>query len=229
MQEQIVNRKSEIVNQIELVLVRVAHRPFGLLMSQIYNIVRPETQSFKVKTYPDEQVGREWGEIEYRGSTSILKVLELARVLKLPLVEPIERSQILLTGKAQATGVISQPFGVACDDILSIITLPLDDLRPMPFWLFKKRLGKLIWSAALIERKLLVGQVEPAEFDLDNDLLGENQAKDSLEELGLIFTPSLAPYKPEISLRREASKPKDERQPVMLLDLDVLRRRIYDT
>src|SRR5690242_14474026 len=88
------SKRAEVSNQVEIVLVKVAHQPFGLLMSQIYNIVRPENQAVKVQSQPAPEAGREWGEIDYRGDT--LMVLELARMLKMPLVEPIERSQILL-------------------------------------------------------------------------------------------------------------------------------------
>lgn len=220
-------QRAEVSSQVEIVLVKVAHQPFGLLMSQIYNIVRPENQGVKVKTRPDPEAGREWGEIEYRGDS--LMVLELARMLKMPLVEPIERSQILLSGKLQPNGAIVQPFGVACDDILSITRLPLDDMRPIAEWLFRKRLGKLIWSAALVDRKLLAEQqnVNP----VSQRLMEEAQVEQSLQELGLAMPPvlesvPLTKFNDILRLKRD-TKPRDERFPVMLLDLDVLRRLIY--
>lgn len=220
-------KRAEGAGQIEVVLVKVAHQPFGLLMSQIYNIVRPDNQGVRVRTRPDAEAGRDWGEIEYRGDA--LMVLELARMLLLPLVEPIERSQILLSGRLQPNGAIVQPFGVACDDILSITRLPFDDLRPTPEWLFRKRLGKLLWGAALVDRKLLVEQHEASA--INKGLLDETQLEDSLQELGLALPPMLTTipitaYNTELRLKRD-TKPKDERLPVMLLDLDVLRHRVY--
>lgn len=211
---------------IELVLVKVAHQPFGLLMSQVYNIVRPEDRGVKLLKHPTSGEGREWGEIEYRGQT--LKVLELARMLHLSLVEPLERSQILLGGKLSAGGAIIEPFGVACDDIIVITTVNSEDLRTVPGWLFYKRLGKLVWGAALLERELLVTQdeVEGIPGDL---LVGAPVRGDELSILGqpvTFTTPHLNPAPSSGRLMREA-KPKDERRPVMLLDLDVLRRRIY--
>lgn len=205
---------------IELVLVKVAHQPFGLLMNQIFNIVRPEDRGVRVKQPPALEKGREWGEIEYRGQT--LKVLELARLLHLPLVEPIERSQILLGGKLTTSGAIIEPFGVACDDIIIITAVPKEDLRPVPGWLFQKRLGKLIWGAALLNRELLVTQhdIEGIPGDL---LVGAALRGD---RLGLLGQPATASS--EGRLMREA-KPVDERRPVLLIDLEILRRRIYNS
>lgn len=142
--------------QVEIVIVMAAHQPFGLLMNQVYNIVRPQNQAVRVIAQPNPAQGRQWGEIEYQGGS--LRVLELARMLQLPLVEPIDRSKILLTGKLLANGTIEKPFGLAVDDIMVVQPVGLDNLRLLPDWLCKKRLGKLVWGAALLERETLEQQ-----------------------------------------------------------------------
>ncbi len=226
--------KTQNSNRVELILVRVAHQPFGLLMSQVYNIVRPDVHGVKLLRRPDKNGGREWGEIEYRGAP--LRVLELARMLHLPPVEPIERSQILLSGQIMPSGEIVQPFGIACDDIAAITSATLEDMRPVPGWLFQKRLGKLIWSAVLVARTIL--QEQHAMQGLGDNVLDSLQIEDSLSELGVIMPPvATVPITPTFSLNRYSSKagelkrevkPGDERIPVMLLNLEILRQRILN-
>lgn len=209
---------------VRVVLVSVAHQPFGLLMSQVYNVIRPGAQGFKLKQQPDSENGREWGEIEYRGQA--LRVIELARLLHLPLTEPIEYSQILLCGQLNSRGAILEPFGIACDDILSATqTFSIEELRLLPGWLFYKRLGRLIWGAALVNRKVLeeqpqlapglpgLGLLEVASVGLD---LSQNKSK-----------PLSALKKGKATDFKHDFHPAETQRPVMLLDLEVVRRRLF--
>lgn len=230
--------------QVEIVIVMAAHQPFGLLMNQVYNIVRPQNQAIRIICQPDPVHGRQWGEIEYQGGG--LRVLELARMLQLPLVEPIDRSKILLTGKLLPNGTIEKPFGLAVDDILVVQPVSMDNLRLLPDWLCKKRLGKLVWGAALLEREGLEQQSALHHIAAEG-LLGPLQVA-SFEAAGAKFdsaTAALAELLPpgeELlppvfgsganGLTRAPEKPANtdpsQYRPVVLLDLAALKDIAYN-
>ena len=207
-------------NQVELILIEVTHQPFGILMSQVYNIINPDGQALKIRQAPKPELGQEWGEIEYR--RQVLPIIELARLLYLPLVEPLEESQVLLSGEFQSDGPLRQSFGVACNDILNVVKLPIEDLRPVPAWLFHKRLGKLIWSVALLEPELLMQR-----YSIEGLSLNFGRSELPAVELEAVVSSRLMPdsryWKAE---RKREVKPKDERQPILLLDLEAIRQRM---
>jgi hypothetical protein len=222
--------------QVELIIVMAAHQPFGLLMNQVYNIVRSQGQAIKVISQPDPEQGRQWGEIEYQGGK--LRVLELARMLRMPLVEPIDRSKILLSGKLLPSSTLEKPFGLAVDDILVVRQVGLDNLRLLPEWLCRKQLGKLIWGVALMDQADLEQQdgfnqvqantwVAPLQFishEPENNSL--NQVKpEPIGQNGLLtgFTTGRAAESGKLSSPETIAY-----RPVVLLNLDVLKDMAYD-
>jgi hypothetical protein len=229
--------------QVEIVIVMAAHQPFGLLMNQVYNIVRPQNQAVRIICQPDPAHGRQWGEIEYQGGG--LRVLELARMLQLPLVEPIDRSKILLTGKLLPNGTIEKPFGLAVDDILVVQPVPMDNLRLLPDWLCKKRLGKLVWGAALLQREGLeqqsalhhiaaeglLGPLQVASFEGAN--VNFDSATAALAELlppGEEFLPPVFGANSNgiaKAIEKPANTDPSQSRPVVLLDLAALRDIAY--
>lgn len=223
--------------QVEIILVMTGRQPFGMLMSQVYNIVRIHSEKFKILQSPNAAKDRVWGEIEYMEGR--LRVLELARILQLPSLEPLQRSKILLSGKLLPNGSISQPFGVAIDDILSVRLVPMEDLRLVPGWLTRKRLGKLLWGAAMIDRDALIQQGTLNELNSE-DLISPVQIAEFMAEAANFsgsasFMPVPTPKTSEINpittfLGANAARfgqPIEKQRPVMLLDLDVLKYLAY--
>lgn len=230
-------KEKEASASVEIVLVMAAHQPFGLLMSQVYNIVRPQSEGIRALTLPQPAKGRYWGEIAYQDGR--LRVLELARMLQMPLVEPIDRSKILLTGALQPNGALTDSFGLAVDDILAVQHLPLNDLRLLPEWLCRKRLGKLVWAMALVERAVLAQQGANTELDTEN-LLAPVHLADFMSEavsfgadLGLAVPSQSAAASVSASpaLTFTAGSPSEKaggsqeqsRRPVVLLNLEALK------
>jgi chemotaxis signal transduction protein len=189
--------------RVELLLVVSGNQPFAILMTQVHNVVRPGPDGIEVLHEPNSDEPYASGEIYYQGEG--LKVLELPRALQLPLVEPINRSRILVCGKLKPDGTLENPFGVAIEDVIAVKTYSLDDLRLLPKWLTDGIPG-LIWGAVLVEREVLVhektldsGVLEPVNF-------GDFSSSNSFEN-GQTF--------------------KDSQRPVMLLDLEVLRSVLF--
>ncbi|MEI6043525.1 MAG: chemotaxis protein CheW [Chloroflexota bacterium] len=212
--------------QVEVILVKVAHQPFGLLMSQVYNIVRPDNGEVTLRQHHTK--GQTWREIEYRGE--FLKIVELDRILYLSQGEPLELEyrQILLSGRIHPSGLMVEPFGVLCDEILVITSISTDDLRPIPGWLFKKRLGKLIWGAALLKPEVLVEKYDLQ--GLSDNVLDGKGSNLTHQNFPVFATPPSVgqPKGSTTSLLHTAQSNQDERRPVMLLDLEILHRRIYN-
>jgi chemotaxis signal transduction protein len=231
-------RRGDIANRadanrvVDVVVVIVGHQPFGLLVSQVYNIVRSATENLNVLREPDPKNGRQWGEIAYSGGT--LRVMELARMLQLSLVEPLSRSKVLLSGKLLPNGNIEQPFGVAVDDILAVRTVNLEDLRVLPDWLCRKRLGRLLWGAALIDKTELVQQSIVNEFNSANvlspvqfsDFLSEAMSFGSNGAVAPISLPQAQPLRSFVATDTNRTT-EEVRRPVMLMDLDVLKEIAY--
>lgn len=226
--------------QTEVILVMSARQPFGMLMSQVYNIVRTYGENLKVISWPEPEKGRIWGEIQYMEGK--LRVLELNRILNLPVGEPLQRSKILLSGKLLPDGSIEQPFGIAIDDILSVRQVPLEDLRLLPDWLTYKRLGRLLWGAAMIDRDALIQQGTLNELNSE-DLVTNLQIADFMAEAAS-FTNQNSQAAPNPTKRPEVNPvlsfigvntntpnrfghPTEKQRPVMLLDLDVLKGLAY--
>ncbi len=235
--------KKDKGQQIEVIIVMAAHQPFGLLMNQVYNIVRPQGAGVQILRQPNAAKGRFWGEIEYQSGR--LRVLELARMLLMPLVEPIDRSKILLTGKLQQNGTIEQQFGLAVDDILSVQQVGLDQLRLLPGWLCQKRLGKLVWGVALVEREALAQQSSLNQLHSEGLLVPlqvtafiqagvgfEKEPTDWAEPRTLL--PAIENERlsglsnmPESDLKDKPRVADTQYRPVILLDLDVLKNIAY--
>jgi chemotaxis signal transduction protein len=221
--------QSSLDQTVELILVQVANQPFGLLMKQVYNIARPEANLFSVKSQPDPANGREWAEIFYQGKT--LSVLELASKLHLTPAEPLDTSKILLSGQFVPGGTIQQPFGVSVDDIIGVCHIGLDHLRLLDDWVCRKRLGRLIWGVALVGRETLThhngsGELQPASpFSGIISETGPLPGQVQRNKNGRI-----APAPTGSSGLEDRSRVKNnlpEEQPVMLLDLEILRATLY--
>ncbi len=231
-------------NSVEIVLVKAAHQPFGLLMTQVYNIVRPTSEGIRVQQWPDPHNGRPWAEIDYNGGR--LRVLELAAMLQMPLVEPIDRSKIVLTGQMKPDGSLDSPFGLAVDDVIAVRGVALDNLRLMPGWLCQKRLGRLIWGMALLDRESLA-QEETGAFLTPVNLLTPVQLSDFMSEAVSFENnaynsgsnsrwatpngPTSLPVQSEPDLNRFGSTVPGEvptLRPVMLINLEMLKKVAYD-
>ncbi len=229
--------------RVELILVKIAHQPFALLMSQIYNIVRPQDGHFQLLRPPDPLSNRLWGEISYLDTQ--LRVLELTRMLHLPLVEPIESSRILLTGKLMPDGLIQEPYGLAVDDILAVQMLSLNELRLLPRWVCQKRLGQLIWAIALLDQTSLSEQNVIKDLSAQSGLASVRLSEFMVEAVGPadsalrksadltrllpvnqpIADPLLSP-----KLLNPAFKPVEpsQQRPVMVLDVSQLKQIAYN-
>jgi hypothetical protein len=222
---------------VELIMVQVSNQPFGLLLKQIYNIARPEGDLFSVISPPEPAEGREWAEILYQGKP--LRVLELARKLQLAPVEALNTSKILLSGRLVPGGNIQQPFGVSVDDIIGVWPVELDKIRLLDEWVCRKRLGRLLWGVALLEREAFGSQYP-------NSLLNRVELQPALTFSGIIREPGFLPGSEWLaaenkpgrteSASQEISDLEDIRRfknnlsatlPVMLLDLEVLRAALY--
>jgi hypothetical protein len=151
-------------------------------------------------------------------------------------VEPLSRSKVLLSGKLLPNGNIEQPFGVAVDDILAVRSVSLDDLRVLPDWLCRKRLGRLLWGAALIDKADLVQQNIVNEFTSANmlspvqfsDFLSEAISFGSNAAVAPINLPQPQPLRSFVAA--DTTRASEEvRRPVMLLDLDVLKEVAYNS
>ncbi len=220
-------------DQIEIVIVMAGHQSFGLLLSQVYNILRPQNDGINVLKQPGSAPGQVWGSIEYQGGE--LRVLELARMLHRPLVEPIDRSRILLTGKLLADGRVEHQYGLAVDDVLAVQRVGMEQLRLLPAWMCQKKLGKLVWGTALLERHSLEqhsalhqlqteGLLTPLQFAIfqpDRPKLGSTV--EALSELGVSVGNELTII--GANGTKEKLKPaiqESEFQPLILLDLAAL-------
>ncbi len=235
--------------RVELILIRASHQPFALLMSQVYNIVRPGPDGIEVLRQPNLKHNRSWGEVLYQGEA--IRVMELPVMLKLPLVEPIQRSRVLLSGTFRADGGIEAPFGVAIEDILAVKNVAYDDIRLLPKWLARD-LNGLLWGAALMDRETLAkegaleiikneAQLEPVSFAqyAENDEELSRVALTESEVLGDPLTPPPTNTMPAYNHNNEQLLHElrfsgkfvhvqlDERRPVMILNLDALKRIIY--
>lgn len=216
---------------IELIMVRVGNQPFGLLMKQVFNIARPEDNTFAVSKAAEPEKGRTWAEVLYRGK--ILKVLELARQLGLTAAEPLANSRILLSGKLSDSGNIHQPFGVSVDDIIGIWHVGLDQLRLLDGWVCRKRLGRLLWGVALMDRETL-GHSQPAPATgkeilhpilAFNGMMGETGllSGDAHKDRPEPANDGLTAFEKSKLIKTGAPAAL----PVMLLDLEVLRNGLY--
>jgi|GEM_PF-1783317 len=233
--------------RVEFILIRSSHQPFALLMSQIYNIVRPGPDGIEVLRQPNLKHNRSWGEVLYQGSA--IRVMELPVMLKLPLVEPIQRSRVLLSGTFRPDGGIEAPFGVAIEDVLAVKSVSYDDIRLLPKWL-ARNLNGLLWGVVLMDRETLAkegaleiikneAQLEPLSFaeyaENPEDLLRIALAEPEvlLDSDGNISADRSPVYNNEQLLHELRFSGKfvhvqqDERRPVMILNLDALKRVIY--
>jgi hypothetical protein len=209
---------------VELIVVQVGGQPFGMLLKQIFSIARPEDEIF-TEINPARDT-RDYSEILYRGQ--VLRVVELAEKLKLNPVKMLPTSEILISGRLTPGGNIRESFGVSVDEIIGVWHVALDSLRLLDEWVCRKRLGKLIWGAALVDRAKFgiadpTGEVEPtSQFkDLmgETGLLASSTRPDRIGLEGIMWLES-----GRLAL---AGKQNTVEIPLMLLDLEVLRADLY--
>jgi len=216
-------------DQVELIIASAGHQFFGILMSQVSNIMRPGPAGLQVLS-PSALSNRLYSEVAYQGGR--LRVLELSRQLFLPLVEPIERCKILLTDPTHGAGRGEMQFGVAVDDIVTLRQFNLSDLRLLPRWLCGNQLGKLIWGAVLIAPETLaqdnVTSALPTPFQFEAEMVAPPLvSSEPLRRLEIV--PALL-AKNSLNLaerltqreRRVEQVGADSRRPLILLDLQVL-------
>ncbi len=219
---------------VELIMVRVANQPYGLLLKQVYNIARPEDEMFTVIRPSEPENGREWAEILYQGKS--LRVLELARKLQLVASEALTDSKILLSGQLVGGGNIQQPFGLSVDDIIGIWHIGLDKMRLLDGWVCRKRLGRLIWGMALFDREAFGNQHPAGSISKENlqpalafnGIIGETELLPGAEARNgsgqtEADTGEMSNFEKSRLLRNSPSAAI----PVMLLDLEVLRTALY--
>jgi chemotaxis signal transduction protein len=229
-------------DQVEIVVALAAHQIFGLLMTQVINIVRPGPTGLQVISNSDENEGQSYGEILYQNN--IIRVVELTRQLHLPMVEPIERSKILLTEQVGKNGRDRVTFGVAIDDIISLLRVNKADMRLLPSWLCAARLGKLVWGVVLMEAEQLAydktmveyqNSALPQPFQLDSKksvVEIEAASKETNQEATQLkvaeVTAAGSPKSLSLAERLGQRERKveqfavDNRRPLVLLDLQLL-------
>lgn len=204
---------------VELIVVRVGGQPFGLLLKQVFNIARPEGGTFS--EMPGAGSARDYSEIFYRGQ--ILRVVDLAGKLKLNRAKPLAGSEVLISGRLTPDGNIREPFGISVDEISGVSHVALENLRLLDEWVCRKRLGKLIWGAALIERANFDAAARPGEARATSpfkDLMGETSLlASSTGPQGIIRL--------ESGRFAQAGIQSTVEIPLMLLDLEVLRTDLY--
>ena len=210
---------------VELFVVRVGGQPYGLLLKQIFNIARPEGDMFSVIRSPGPEKG--YGEILYQGK--VLQVVELARKLQTGPAEALSESKILISGRLVPGGNIQQPFGISVDEIIGVWHIGLEKLRLLDEWVCRKRLGRLIWGIALVDRanyglQEQAGDVQPtSQF---NDMMSETGLLASFNRPDHVGLPEIFSRDEPLRLARAGSVNSGE-IPLMLLDLEVLRAELY--
>lgn len=209
---------------VELIVVQVGGQPFGILLKQVFNIARPEDEIF-TEINPARNT-RGYTEILYRGQ--VLRVVELAEKLKLDPVKQLPTSEIVISGRLTPGGNIQESFGVSVDEIIGVWHVGLDNLRLLDEWVCRKRLGKLIWGAALVDRANFgiadsTGEVAPTSQFKDlmgqTGLLASSTRPDRIGLEGIMWLES-----GRLAL---AGKQNTVEVPLMLLDLEVLRADLY--
>jgi hypothetical protein len=138
---------------------------------------------------------------------------------------------------------------VAIEDVLAVKSVPYDDIRLLPKWLARD-LNGLLWGAVLMDRGTLAkegaleiikneAQLEPLSFaqyaENDEELL--RVALTEPEAFGDPITPPPTATTPAYNneqllhelrfLGKFVHVQLDERRPVMILNLDALKRVIY--
>jgi chemotaxis signal transduction protein len=206
--------KSNTLKQVSLMLGYAGNQPVALLMSQIYNIIVSSIQVLHLPKPNDETL---WAEVVYQDSK--LPVLELARLLNLPLVETLDRSRILVSGTARAGDKILQPFGIALDDILTIQTFRLSDIHTLPRWVAPALKG-ILMGMVLVEHELLLSEDESL---LDSGIL---QPVNLISSIG---NKAIASGKPELEGANVGRNniATDTRRPVALINLANIKDIIY--
>ncbi len=221
------DRAAPAPKTVELIVVRVGSQPFGLLLKQIFNIARPEGDVFSVVRPPNPDKG--YGEIFYRGQ--VLQVVGLARKLQIGQAEALSESKILISGRLVPGGNIQQPFGVSVDEIIGVWRTGLENLRLLDDWVCRKRLGRLLWGFALVDRANLgpqeqVGETQPAFQFKFNGMMGETGPLASPTHPDRIGPHGIISLAESRRLAMPGSGNPVE-IPLMLLDLEVLRTELY--
>ncbi len=216
-------------DQVELIVASAGHQLFGILMAQVSNIVRPGPTGLQVLSTPVLPT-RLFSEVAYQDGR--LRVLELSRQLFLPLVEPIERCKVLLTGPPQAAGRNEMQFGVAVDDIVTLRQFNLNDLRLLPRWLCGQHLGKLIWGAVLVAPETLaldnVTSALPTPFQFELETVApppvSSQPIRRLETVPALLAKNSLNLAERLAQRerRVEQVGSDSHRPLLLLDLQAL-------
>lgn len=190
------------------------NQPVALLMSQIYNIIVSGIQVLHSPQPNDETL---WAEVAYQDSK--LPVLELARLLKLPLVETLDRSRILVSGTSRAGDKILQPFGIALDDLLTIQTFRLSDIHTLPDWVAPALKG-ILMGMVLVDHELLLSEDEPL---LDSGILQPVNLISSIENKAIVSG------KPELEGANVGRNniATDTRRPIALINLATIKDIIY--
>jgi len=190
------------------------NQPVALLMSQIYNIIVSDIQVLR-SPQPNEEVF--WAEVAYQDSR--LPVLELARLLKLPQLDTLNRSRVLVSGTTRAGGTILQPFGIALDDLLTIQNFRLSDIHTLPHWVAPALKG-ILMGMVLVEHEFLHLKDAPL---LDAGILQPVNLISSIENKAIAFG------KPKLDgANVDRNKvAHDTRRPVALINLATLKDIIY--
>lgn len=228
-------RKTNIskLNGVQILLVQANGQVFALLMSQLFNILRPEAGRLKIRgefTREDKL----WTEVEYR-----LQVLPVLPITSALLIEtepvPLEQCEILMSGcVTQNTNVLEQVFGLAVERVLTVHFFRMEEMRRLPSWLYQKRLGNLIIGAVLVKRELLDNK-QAEQISSENDSAAWQSGDAALFDLetdkNLRFRSTRTERKADVYNRylnnSVSNKEQDQHRPVILLNLDALRSQLY--
>ena len=233
---------------VEIIYVLTGHQIFGVLMNQVYNILRPRATgvTFRVVEQPPPfGSALDGGIISYLNRD--VPVIELSRRMGLPPVTPLAGARILITGTPM------HPFGVAVDTIAGTQMAQVNDISALPQWLTRARLGGFVWGVIGVDPATLLAttQDEDARPTLSDERwdkrfhdVGIGGAAPALPiatgsmlqtesgpyhiENGLYAdlpiettTPTATLYNPP-RIARRAEAPQSPKKLVLMLDLDAL-------
>jgi chemotaxis signal transduction protein len=213
-------KRNNTANNVQVLLVKVNEQIFGLLMSQLYNILRIDSAEPRILRQTTLN-GKPCTVVEHR--SQFVPVLSLSKVLLLNKPLPVDQSEILLSGKLTGNNYLAQVFGLSVDSVLTVHAFKKEDLRYLPKWLCQERLGNIIIGALL---------AKPEIISADSNELGIIQ-HDITPVTTIIEEESRrkADHKAEIYnryvMQSQQKAEQDNRRPIILLNLDTIRLQLY--
>lgn len=217
---QAVVKRNNAANSVQVLFVCAGGQIFGLLMSQLFNILKVDGDEPRL-TRQTKLNDKDCTVVEHRGQ--FVPVVSLSKVLLMENHLPVEKSEILLTGKLRGNSTLLQVYGLCVDSVMTVHSFRREDLRHLPDWLYKKRLGNILIGAILVEPNLIVldtseTEVVPVSEPLSNGLLN-NAERVKPDRKAALYNSFVIQSQPKVE--------QDVRRPVMLINLDTIRSQLY--